>query len=453
MTYAIAKFYAHVFIFYADSVKWYNSRPPRKVLNSLRPDYATEFSAQLSKIKELSKLVQRTARTASAAELRVVRLQGEEMGDDLRTGLLGIERHRAEQVCWQQSMDERQKRTEDRLSMLNDVVMRKQLSDTLWQEAGFQGAILLLENGRSIRTLPTISGNVSPAITISTEQDVDLTEPFILSENGDDSQIPMPGYCTWNFLTEKWIDEPHRVSVGAPLPDFEIVPLGFLDSRITLALEGWTTATDSTILYLEGDKTFRFPSQVSLAAAQLLKSAKSLNVPVASYFCSSDATISPDTDNKGMSTIDANNVASTTQPLIELLVTLALQVISQLPPADIIPPEMERFAQIKLFGTDFALETAFQILEITLAHAPPLLLFIIDSYEMLEVDDAAHTGRFVETLRRATKDGQRHRTLKILFTCPNRCSDLISQLDDSQIALVESSKRVGKSPLNEEILS
>jgi hypothetical protein len=101
---AVAKLYIAVFLFFGDAIIWYQSSSTKKVLHSLHKDFSERFRKAVNSIRDQAAAVRHAAELGSQAEVRVVRLNVEQLRGDLndaRIGLSGELRALAEYMLWQ----------------------------------------------------------------------------------------------------------------------------------------------------------------------------------------------------------------------------------------------------------------------------------------------------------------------------------------------------------------
>ena len=104
MQIAIAKLYIAVFLFFGDAILWYKSSSTSKVLHSLHRDFSERFRKSVDTINDQAAAVRNAAELGSQAEVRVVRLDVEQLRGELkdaRIGLSGELRALAEYMLWQ----------------------------------------------------------------------------------------------------------------------------------------------------------------------------------------------------------------------------------------------------------------------------------------------------------------------------------------------------------------
>lgn len=101
---AVAKLYIAVFLFFGDAITWYKSSSSSKVLNSLHNNFSDRFQKAINVVHRQAAQVRDATNLGSQAELRVVRLDLEDLRaelQDMRIGYSGDLRRLAEGL-WRQ---------------------------------------------------------------------------------------------------------------------------------------------------------------------------------------------------------------------------------------------------------------------------------------------------------------------------------------------------------------
>lgn len=428
MQIAIIKFYVAVFIFYSDAIGWYNSSAVRKVWHSLDSDFSSQFKNPLENIKRLGSLIRRTATHGSGAELRVTRLEIEDMKDDLRAGREGVERYRAEVEKASTILQERQGAIVAHLERLTDKANIDALAEMLWRKVGLNGTALLLEGLREapITSLMLCAEDFNTAVSSSgSVQFISKTANNDLSS--EIFPIEIANLSAWIELVLYSIVKGVRLTpVNNELATF--------DDRLGLAIRRWMGSQKSTLLYLESRASFGMSTQVSMAAARIIKSAAELKIPVISFFCSYSAF-----DSEEAVDHMSRNESPVCDPFMGMLHSLTFQILSQLPPLDKISVPEKQVLSEKPDVTIMGWRQTLDLLQVVLAASPPLLLCVIDSLQVFEQGYAEQIRAFVNTLKLATQAP--NRITKILFTNSLRAHTLVQQLSVDQLAILEGTRR------------
>ena len=432
---AVAKFYIAVLLFYADVMKFYQASSGRKIWHSFDDKFSDRFKGPLENIKRLSRLVQRAAATGQGAEVRVIRLTVEEASVDIRAGLQGLARQQAELKESQTHLQFQQTQTNAQLERLNDPQMLKALSDELWRSAGMSGTALLLGQGQNManerraieasdtqlqRQLPDIQANML------------VSHAEVNEEIGDETETLSDILPILEHLLE-------LITRGARTIDISTPSFVAFDERITTALEKWTRASDSTLLYVEGasfSPEARQP-QVTVAASRIVSSADQLRLPLLSFFCSAV----PSSDS---STSPSSEIAP---PILGLVYSLMYQLASQLPPLTKISSLLPSEFLASLDETSASWMPALQAFTQMLTLAPPLLLCVIDSFHILEpqlgseTSTQKYTNELLDVLRGAMRiEGK---IFKVLFSEPLRSFTLLEKVSDDEKVMIPGVRRSG----------
>lgn len=214
------------------------------------------------------------------------------------------------------------------------------------------------------------------------------------------------------------------------------------DERRAIALERWTRAEASILLYLEAPvmNTSMNEPEVTIAVNRIVSSAQQLELRILSFFCST--TDSPSSSPETMS------VAL----LQGLLYSLIYQLAEQLPPlADLsmlLRPSILTALDNKHLKWDSALELFTQLLVL----APPLLFYVIDSFHLIESrsrrdsNKRMQTHQFLSALRVAME--AKGKTIKVLFVAPVRAFSLLEEIPSEERQMIEGGRRAagGVSP-------
>ena len=209
---------------------------------------------------------------------------------------------------------------------------------------------------------------------------------------------------------------------------------------VVAALEEWTLAARSQVLYIVGPSRITSPTITSLIAAKYATSTLQANIPVISYFCE-------------LSRMDLpKNTTPEIQSLIALTYALIRQLVELLPSVLVSGTGLQPRDFEALDGSLDTFGSAVVILKSLLDLSPPVLFCVIDGIEQLDDQSTrACLKDFVDALRGHDTCHQSltasKRTLKILFTTAGRSRCLLSHLSENEIVFAEQStagRRPGK---------
>jgi hypothetical protein len=204
----------------------------------------------------------------------------------------------------------------------------------------------------------------------------------------------------------------------------------FADYAIVHALQNWSAATTSQMLWIMGASERLYPSASSFLAASIVNSSDDLNIPLLQLFC--------DWPGKAEEKALINMIYSLIRQLIEILPS------SIESPANLSP---ERFQALD--GSVKTWDEALSIVSELLNEAPPLLLVVIDGIEHLDYLDIGeqYTKSLLQLLqshlRRVKDEGENKKTFKVLFTTAGNCAGL-NGLDDGLLEIVKATERSAK---------
>jgi hypothetical protein len=144
MQYAIAKFYAHIFLFFADAMRWYSQKSLCKILDSFREDFWDTFKDKIMVIKTMSSAIHREAQLGNIAQTADIRDFVEGVGIDMRVGLTSLKREQAEIKCAIEQLGRRLEEEKKASAVLSNPHDRRQLLADLYKEIGLRGENFLL---------------------------------------------------------------------------------------------------------------------------------------------------------------------------------------------------------------------------------------------------------------------------------------------------------------------
>lgn len=121
--------YAHVFLFLNDTMDWYLKKGRQRLRDSFNERFFDHFQDEIENISRKSEVIKRKATQSSAAEVRVIRLELEELRRDIRIGLTGSYRQDAEDKHQRQALETQDKK--ERLGWQEELVHMVNLHQNL----------------------------------------------------------------------------------------------------------------------------------------------------------------------------------------------------------------------------------------------------------------------------------------------------------------------------------
>ena len=429
---AIAKFYIALFLFYGDVIKWYQCSSSKKVWHSLNESFADRFTAALDNLKRLSQLVQRAASSGSGAETRVTRLVIEGVDDDLRAGFQGLAREYRELKHAHRLLQIGQEKQTNAIERLQDPKTIEALSDQLWSKAGVSGTALLLGQKQNMEADGRRTSQVA-----AVQDNLCLAGPED-HDNDDKQREALEGPTDISPLSrsvERLLD---LIPQGVRILDLELPSALAFDQRITVALERWTRAKTSTMLYLETAAVCaeaRLP-QVSIAATRIVNTADELKLPTISFFCDV-----PRESNHPSSSTDST--AESAAPILGLVYSLIFQLIDVLPPLTDTDALIDMAQVESLDGSITSFPKALVLFSQLMALTPPFLICIIDGFHAFEpsIRNTTHAREFLGAIKDSL--GLENKIFKFLFTNSRRAFSLLPEIPSESREIVEGVRRAG----------
>ena len=423
MQQTISKLYIAIFLFLSDAILWYRSTTRAKVLNSLQNSFSEKFKRPLASITSLSLDARRVADMGTGAEVRVVRMELEELQsevNDARAGLTGEIRRLAEITHVQHEENlEQHERTRQILSLGQEEIAGKLLSQ--------------LASSWNVTTLPEPSAPTvlltslhQPTEGNSVPEQFAQLQRLTTANRLPRLQDPQPDTtkASEQRLTNQSIRdivskrlEKYDISheLGSASPTFSIFEVQ--SQSISTPLSTWLSKDSSDILYLEYSSMDRMRNPLTSAVNEIIRAAYKNSIPTIAFFENESLNLPNKVDTFGK---DGMTV---------MILSLVYQIFSQLPPLDF---QEESFS--KTICESDSWEDNISLLEKAFAVIPPLLICILDGFQTFTRADASKVKDFVRVLRNATD--QKTRTLKTLLTSRFRLSKLISMLSSSEVRIV-----------------
>lgn len=404
---------------------------------SLNEKFSEEFAEKLAEIKRQAQRVKHEASFGSDAEQRYMRLNQENANDDMRIGFVGVARKLQEHEHTVEQLWLEQQRTTAALEALRDPTHIASLQAQQWKTIGVTGSTLMLENARSIMA-----------------ETVHVPETRLIQEVEEipevqEKEAPVEEVISTKAEEKEELNELKRSDIqlrSAQLLDYirrgatiinvdPAIPL-YLDVGMAVALEQWTLAKTSKMLYLEEQAAPQIVSGPSLAAVRMVWSSVDLKIPVISFFCDAD----PDDDSNG----EKKSSKVSEDPLLGMVYSLVHQLIGLLPP--LLNPESRLTAARfdSLDGSNKSWNTALELLKDMLDMAPPLLSCIIDGIHTFHEISTGQIHQLVEVFRHAMQT--EGKIFKALFTTYGRATKLVFELRGNEMVIMEGSQHFGGLP-------
>ena len=428
---AVAKFFIAIFLLLGDVAMWYQSSGWKKMRNSLHEGFQRQFEDALQNIIRLSGDIQRAAQQGSNAELRVVRLEVEELAleiQDIRAGLTGELRVVAQKqfnmwqaVHAQQKISQEQNKLEHEKTrtFLGTSMAQLMRSKTFLREIAAHAAAHLQSVHATYAQQPQMAIEYDASQVTQSGNLADLLAHGV-------THLPQmeakPGTQRIEDLVEWSVPLLDYVQRGAgfqTLSDKE-TPV-FFDRRVVFALENWLEAKESRLLYLES------PAFVTAAAMRVVLSAGGTDpaAPCASFFCKAHEL---DEDEHEVQTREVD-------PLLGVVYSLIYQILRCLPPLteQTRITTKDRFTDVD--STLSSWDRALELLDDTLSLAPALMLIVIDGLLAFEDEHEYEIKGLLDLLRKQMSVAGR--VLKVLLTTDGMIFSITGELEVDEMEILD----------------
>ena len=429
---AVAKFFIAVFLLLGDVAMWYQSSSWKKMRNSLHEGFRQQFEDALQNIMRLSGDVQRAAQQGVNAEVRVVRLEVEELRKqvgDIRAGLSGEFRKIAQSqfdltqaVLAQQtrSMEQNKLEHDETRKMIKASMGDLMRSRSFWLEIK-KHAMPLLQNEIVNATYMQQQQMAIAYHGDGNSQDNALADLMGRGVTHMPSIEAKPGTLRIQDLLEWSVPLLDYVQKGAGIQTLsnEETPV-FFDRRVVIALDNWLQADDSKLLYLES------PAYVTAAAMRIVLSASGTDppMPCASFFCRAQ-----EFDDE--SEVQTREV----DPLLGVVCSLIYQMLRDLPPLteQTLITSKDRFTDLD--STLSSWDLALELLRDTLSLAPALMIIVIDGLLAFEEGHEYEMKDLISLLRKQM--AVQGKVLKVLLTTNRMVYSIMEDLEVDEMRILD----------------
>ncbi|KAG8525528.1 uncharacterized protein KY384_009172 [Bacidia gigantensis] len=403
---SIANLYAHVFLFMRRTIEWYLKRSFSRTLSSLNDNYYDQFQAEISNVTRFSEIIKREAQLGSGAEIRTTRLALD---------------HFVEKYNQDRDSDSRV-REQERFQVLALEKFKK--LEAMSERLGEFAQTFLKDSARSVCLGRSSTTHLSQGTVSRPKSAQILTAADNPTVSGREAMQLFSRHLEDNFDTER------------TFPYYDLAETSLFDGQIVSALQEWTTAPASQVFCIVGSEHVVEPAPTALIASQYVHFAVQSKIPVISYFCTLPRLKHVPEQQTPESIALISLIYALIRQLIELLPFIMTESSDAL--------SEQRFALLD--GSYDSLDTALEILEDLLEQSPPMLLCVIDSFQLL--DDRSTKRQlplFLDSLRghRQTKNVEgvsSDRLLKILFTTAGRSRCLLDSLSIEELLFAELSR-------------
>ena len=412
---AVAKLYIAIFLFFGDAATWYKSSAGSKIAHSLHKNFSERFRKSLDTIKELGANVRYIAQLGSQAEVRVVRLEVEELQEhlhDMRVGMFGGLRQLAEYLDAQHG--ENMKQHEKTQELLAEYRSTGLLPLPPLAERDYQRLIQPTERGALIEP-PTVA-------TAARKEDFAQPDTTMSTSRA----IPNRMRPLWEQLDV--LLDPGKSGVDLQKNRQPIL----IDRNLSQAITRWLSSSDS-MLYLE------YLSTVS--GEDILRKVRT---QLADSLLAGGQTVVPRI--RGITDRILLCPVSRQQRATIFILCLAYEIYKiRTHNNESLDADWNQSISIK----EISFDKTIRLLSDTLQHCRPLRLHIVLSgYLFLTDMDSAQSKQFIKTLRdHMYKDSG---VLKVIILARVKMTNLIPHLQPHEMALLRQhtgKQKLPKTPL------
>ncbi|KAK7914152.1 hypothetical protein PG985_011855 [Apiospora marii] len=408
---AIANLYAEIFLLLSDLVDYLTKKRLKRLLGSFNEDLCGKYEGEIGNINKKAKKIQRLAEQGSRAELRAMRLQIENLQQDIIVGREGEARRQAEIIAAASRMEAEQvemmrrreiatqKKIWERLAgnmnrMLGDEALQAVVDIRAANQAGLQGSTLPIGYLTSMTTLSQ-SATVGPPKLVVMADDV-LLHSKQFEDFFDRGRVRLPGRMQMRPVMQT--------------------------EQIIRRLSDWAKGPPS-ILWLEGPASPPRDEHnpLSTIAARVVDLADQGSVPVISYFCHLP---------RGEK-LRQGNASTREQASVALITALTRQAMELLLPHFETSFNLSEVRLSLVNGTLDSLPETLRLLGDVLKILNMQLLCVVDGLHWLD-DRSTNNILFelVETLRNSST--------KLLFTTTGRSACLQQGVSRMEKLTIES---------------
>lgn len=157
---AIATLYAEIFLLLSDLIEYLTKKRLKRLLKSFNEDLCDKFEGEIGKINKKAKKIQRLAEQGSRAELRAMRLQLENLQQDIIVGREGEARRQAEIIAAENRMEAERVEIMRRREIAMQRKMMEQLAGSMNRMLGdeaLQAVVDIRAANRECSAIPATS--------------------------------------------------------------------------------------------------------------------------------------------------------------------------------------------------------------------------------------------------------------------------------------------------------
>lgn len=407
----VADLYTHIFLFISGTMDWMMEKRYRRMLNSLNESFQKRFGDEVANIMQKTKRIRYLAEQISSAEVRSIRETVEDLGRDIRIGLRGDARDRAESTFFEevirkellQAKEERERirLEQQQLAFALKRMLQGRAASSL-QDRYMPLQLLDLSDGRDV--IQTSTGMLEHSL---------MHIPSILT-----ARNLVPWTSEEVVLNSKGLEDLfHRDRLLLSGDPSRAV---MVSEDTIIALSEFTELSSSTVLWLEGLYTGAddLENPASALAAKFVDLVALSRLPVMSYFC-----------ELRRHELRPRNTPER-QAMLKMVYALLRQMVELLLPQFDTSIDLSESRFLRLNGSVNSWADALLMFRDLLTLVPDLTFCVIDGLDWL--DDRSTDLYLLEFLTM-----MRNSKLKVLFTTTRRSACLRERVFSAETIQVD----------------
>ncbi|KAH0598309.1 hypothetical protein MHUMG1_03606 [Metarhizium humberi] len=372
----VAELYAHVFLFLSSIMDYLAKKSVMRLIDSFNENLCKKFQDEIKLINAKSALMRNIAARGSRAEVRATRLMIEDLGRDVRIGLEGEARNRAE------------------MKHFANLVDRELLQAQRERQEDAKGWAVdqRLAGSTSLLTTPSIL-SAMPSTNEWTAEQVSINSAHLE-----------------DFFHRDRVRLPYDLSAAVMVP-----------AETLRQLTDWTASPSPRLLWMDGPPTEAddMENMVTTIAAKFVDLASQCRIPIMSYFC-----------ELRRGELLRSGHSRETQGAIAVASALLRQIIELLLPRFEAEVDFSEARFHLLDGTVGSWDESMAVIRALTELLPEKVFCVIDGLHWL---DDTSTERYLKELIHLLRGSK----LKTLFTTTGRAPCLREELSVSETLVLK----------------
>ena len=408
----VADLYAHIFLFISGTMDWMMEKRLKRMLDSFNENFARRFGDEIANIMQKTKRIRYLAEQISRAEVRSIRETVEGLGRDIRLGLRGDARDRAESAFLEEMI--RKELLQARKERERIKLEQQQLAFALKRMLQAGAASSIQERHLQLQLLDVSEGRDVIQTSVGTLETVDPA--YSISSDGSKVQwtseeVALNSRCLEDYFRRDRLQLSRYPSRAVMVSEETI-----------MALSELTKSPSPAVLWLEGSYTEAddLENPVTALGWKFVDILALSRLPVMSYFCELQR-------NEQL----APGNSPETQAMLRMVYALLRQMVELLLPRFDTSIDLSAGRFLRLSGTVDSWADALSVFRDLLTLIPESTFCVIDGLDWL--DDRStdmYLTEFLATMRNSSN-------LKVMFTTTGRSACLHEQVSTTETIQVD----------------